>query len=142
MLITIIFIASIVIWFLKSFSFSLNLVADSSQSILAAISGIIAPVFSPWGCGDWRIVTSLIPEFMAKEGMASSLEILFGGTGISSVITPGAGAALLIFCLLYTPCVAAIAAIKRELGIKSALWVVFFQCALGWALASITYLIF
>ena len=111
---TVIFIASIIIWFLQTFDFRLNVVTDSKASILAVISGALAPVFAPLGFGDWRISTALIAGFMAKESVVSTLSVLFGNTAeLISLITPAAAAALLVFCLLYTPCVAAIAAIRR-----------------------------
>ena len=110
------------------------MVEDSGGSILAGISGLLVPLFKPLGLGDWRICTSLISGFMAKESVVSTLEVLFG-TGIGTVLSPVAAAALLTFSLLYTPCVAAIAAIKRELGMKWAVGVVIWQCAIAWAAA-------
>ncbi|MBQ6670356.1 MAG: ferrous iron transport protein B [Firmicutes bacterium] len=139
---SVILIASIVVWFLKSFDFRFDLVEDPGQSILAAIAGILAPVFRPLGLGSWQIVTSLISGFMAKESVVSVLEVLFGAQGgVSSVMSPLAAASLLAFSLLYTPCVAAIASIRRELGRKSALYVVIWQCAVAWAAALIVRLI-
>jgi ferrous iron transport protein B len=133
---TIIFLATIVIWFLQTFDLRLNIVADSQDSILAAIAGAIAPIFAPLGFGDWRISTSLITGFLAKESVVSTLSILFGGTeGLLAMLSPLAAASLLVFCLLYTPCVAAIASIKRELGMKWALCTVFGQCAAAWICA-------
>ncbi len=132
---TVIFIASVIVWFLQSFSFTLNLVSDSSMSILAAIAGLLAPLFAPLGFGDWRIVTSLMAGFMAKESVVSTLSVLVGEAGITAVITHGAALSLLAFCLLYTPCVAAIAAVKRELGGKWAATVVVGQCLIAWAVA-------
>ena len=133
---TVIFGATIVIWFLQSFDLHLNMVTDSQASILATVAGIIAPVFIPLGFGDWRISTALISGFMAKESVVSTLSILFGSTAaLTSVINTAGAAALLIFCLLYTPCVAAIASIKRELGGKWALGVVIFQCTVAWIAA-------
>ncbi|WP_288848777.1 ferrous iron transport protein B [uncultured Mitsuokella sp.] len=125
---SVIFIATIVIWFLQTFDFRLDMVADSSESMLASIAGVIAPVFAPLGFGDWRISTALISGFMAKESVVSTLGVLFGTSSISTVLTPLAAASLLAFCLLYTPCVAAITSVKRELGTKWAIWVVIFQC--------------
>ena len=110
--------------------------SDSRDSMLAVIAGFIAPIFMPLGFGDWRISTSLIAGFMAKESVVSTLSVLFGGTaGIVTAITPLAAASFLVFCLLYTPCVAAIASIKRELGGKWALGIVVWQCAVAWAAA-------
>lgn len=135
---TIILLATIVVWFLQSFDFRLNLVTDSSESIMAKISSLIAPIFRPIGLGDWRIVTSFISGFMAKESVVSTMEILFG-TGITVALTKQAAISMLVFSLLYTPCVAAIAAIKRELGAKWAITVVFFQCAIAWLFSLIFY---
>ena len=135
---TIILLATIVVWFLQSFDFRLNLVTDSSESIMAKISSLIAPIFRPIGLGDWRIVTSFISGFMAKESVVSTMEILFGG-GITAALTKQAAISMLVFSLLYTPCVAAIAAIKRELGAKWAITVVFFQCAIAWLFSLIVY---
>lgn len=135
---TVILLATIVVWFLQSFDFRLNLVTDSSESIMAKISSLIAPVFKPIGLGDWRIVTSFISGFMAKESVVSTMEILFGG-GITVALTKQAAISMLVFSLLYTPCVAAIAAIKRELGAKWAITVVFFQCAIAWLFSLIFY---
>ena len=135
---TIILLATIVVWFLQSFDFRLNLVTDSSESIMAKISSLIAPIFRPIGLGDWRIVTSFISGFMAKESVVSTMEILFG-TGITVALTKQAAISMLVFSLLYTPCVAAIAAIKRELGAKWAVTVVFFQCAIAWLFSLIVY---
>lgn len=139
---TVIFVATIIIWFLETFDFRLNLVTDSSTSILASIAGLIAPVFRPLGFGDWRISTSLIAGFMAKESVVSTLSVLFGGTeSMLSAITPLAAISLLVFCLLYTPCVAAVASIKRELGAKWAAGVVIGQCVIAWVCALIVRLI-
>ena len=139
---TVIFIATIVIWFLQTFDVHMNVVVDSQTSMLAAISGVIAPVFAPLGFGDWRISTALITGFMAKESVVSTLSVLFGTTsGLISVITPVAAASLLVFCLLYTPCVAAIASVKRELGGKWAAGVVVGQCVVAWLAAAVVMLI-
>ena len=133
---TVIFIASIIIWFLKTFDFGLNIVTDSKDSMLAVIAGFIAPLFVPLGFGNWRISTALIAGFMAKESVVSTLTVLFGGTErLLATLTPLDAASLLVFCLLYTPCVAAIASIKRELGGKWALGIVIWQCAIAWAAA-------
>ena len=134
--------AWLVIWFLHMFSTHMSMVTDSQDSILAAVSGIVAPVFSPMGFGDWRIVVALIAGFMAKESVVSTLGVLFKGKAVlTTVLTPVAAAALLVFCLLYTPCVAAIASVKRELGGKWASLVVFGQCAIAWVCALIVYLV-
>lgn len=137
---TVIFIATIVIWFLQNFDTSLNMVANSQESILASVSGLLAPIFLPLGFGDWRIVTALISGFMAKESVVSSLTVLFGSTAAlqSSLTAAGAGS-LLIFCLLYTPCVAAIASVKRELGAKWATTMVIGQCVLAWIVSFVIY---
>lgn len=133
---TVIFVASIVIWFLQSFDFRLNLV-DGQDSMLAAASGLIAPLFSPLGLGDWRIVTALVSGFLAKESVVSTLQVL----GVSSILTPLTAVPLLAFCLLYTPCIAAIAAVRRELGGRWALMMVLFQCAVAWVCALVAYLV-
>ena len=137
---SVILIATIVVWLLQSFDIHFNMVEDSGESILAGISGLLVPLFRPLGLGDWRICTSLISGFMAKESVVSTLEVLFGA-GIGTVLSPVAAAALLTFSLLYTPCVAAIAAIKRELGMKWAVGVVIWQCAIAWAAALIVKLV-
>lgn len=129
---TVIFMASIVVWFLQSFDFHLNLVKNSKDSMLAIIAGFISPIFSLLGFGDWRIVTSLIAGFIAKESVVSTLSILSGPEDILRILTPLSTIVLLIFCLLYTPCVAAIASIKRELGVKWALCIVVVQCVIAW----------
>lgn len=137
---TVIFVATIVIWFLQTFSLHLNVVENSQDSILAAVAGLIAPAFTLAGFGDWRISTALISGFMAKESVVSTLSILFGSTEeIVATITPVAALALLVFCLLYTPCVAAVTAVKRELGGKYALFVVVGQCLIAWVMAVLTY---
>ena len=139
---TVIFLATIVIWFLQTFGTHLNLVADSKDSILAVISGKLAPVFAPLGFDDWRISTALITGFMAKESVVSTLSVLFGSTeALLGVITPAAAASLLVFCLLYTPCVAAIASIRRELGSKWAAGVVIGQCVVAWLAAGVVQII-
>ncbi len=132
---TVIFIATIVIWFLQNFDYHLNLVADSKSSILALAAGALAPIFSPLGFGDWRISTALITGFMAKESVVSTLTILFGSQGLNTVLTPVSTLSLLTFCLLYTPCVAAVASVKRELGGKWAAGVVAGQCVVAWLCA-------
>ena len=133
---TIIFGATIVIWFLQTFGLHLNVVTDSRDSILAAAAGVIAPLFSPLGFGDWRVCTALISGFMAKESVVSTLSVLFGSTeNLSLLMTPLTAAAFLVFCLLYTPCVAAVSSVKRELGAKWALFVVIGQCLIAWLAA-------
>ena len=137
---TVIFLATIIVWFLTTFSLHLNMVIESKDSILAGIAGVIAPVFAPLGFGDWRISTALITGFIAKESVVSTLSILFGTTtALTSLISTKAAAALLVFCLLYTPCVAAIASIRRELGQKWAIGVVILQCAIAWVCAFAMY---
>ena len=136
---SVILIATIIVWFLKGFDLRLNLVSDSHQSILASVAGLLAPVMRPVGLGDWRIVTSLISGFMAKESVVSIMETLFG-SGISSLGTLTA-ASMLAFSLLYTPCVAAVAAIRRELGRRWSLGVVCWQCAVAWVAALLVRLI-
>ena len=139
---TVIFVATIVIWFLQTFNLQLQMVSDSQDSILAMISGVIAPIFAPLGFGDWRVSTALITGFMAKESVVSTLNILFAGTeGVLAALSVPAAAALLVFCLLYSPCVAAVASIKRELGGKWAAGVVVFQCAVAWVCALVVYVI-
>ena len=138
---SVILIATIVVWFLQSFDFRFNLVTDSHDSILATAAGVLVPLFKPLGLGDWRIVTSLISGFMAKESVVSVLEVLYGEGGVASVMSSLTAASLLVFSLLYTPCVAAIASIRRELGRHWALSVVLWQCAVAWAAALLTRLI-
>ena len=137
---TVIFVATIIIWFLQTFDLRFNIVAESKESILAIIAGYITPIFNPLGFGDWRISTALISGFMAKESVVSTLSILYGSTQslLMSLTTPAA-LSLLIFCLLYTPCIAAIAAIKRELNGKWALIVVFGQCLIAWLASFVVY---
>lgn len=135
---TVIFIATILIWFLQTFDLRLNVVTDSKDSILAMAAGVIAPVFAPLGFGDWRISTALITGFMAKESVVSTLSVLFGSTAnLLAAVTPLTAVCILVFSLLYTPCVAAIASVKRELGGKSAVIMVFGQCAIAWVCALI-----
>ena len=133
---SVILLATMVVWFLQSFDLHLNLVKDSSDSILAMAAGLLVPIFKPLGLGDWRICTALISGFMAKESVVSTLEVLFSGS-IASVLTPLAAASLLAFSLLYTPCVAAIASVKRELGGRWAIGVVVWQCVVAWIVALI-----
>lgn len=137
---TVIFVATIVIWFLQTFDLRFNIVTESKDSILAILAGYIAPIFNPLGFGDWRISTALISGFMAKESVVSTLSILYGSTqSLLMSLTTSAALSLLIFCLLYTPCIAAIAAIKRELNGKWALIVVFGQCLIAWLASFVVY---
>ena len=139
---TVIFVATIVIWFLQTFDFRINMVEDSHSSMLAAVAGIFAPALKMLGLGDWRISTALVTGFMAKESVVSTLSVLFGSTeSLTGAITPLAAASLLVFCLLYTPCVAAIASVKRELGGKWALGVAVGQCAIAYVAALAVYVI-
>ena len=137
---TVIMMATIVIWLLQNFDWHFNIVTDQRYSILATIAGVLAPVLSPAGLGDWRICTSLISGFMAKESVVSTFEILFG-TEVRTVLVPAQAAAMLVFSLLYTPCVAAVSSIRREMGGKWAATVVLWQCFVAWVAAVITYLI-
>lgn len=138
---SIIFLATVLIWFLQHFDFRLNMVSDAKESILALVSSVIAPIFAPLGFGDWRISTALISGFVAKESVVSTLSILTGSAGVTSLIDGLGAAALLAFCLLYTPCVAAIASIKRELGIKWAVGVVILQCSVAWCVAFLVHVV-
>ena len=137
---SVILVATIVVWFLQSFDFRFNMVADAQDSMLAAIAGVLAPVFRPVGLGDWRIVTALISGFMAKESVVATMNVLFAG-GVAAALSTLAAASMLVFSLLYTPCVAAVAAIRRELGSGWALYVVLCQCAIAWVAALIVRLI-
>ncbi len=139
---TVIFIATIVIWFLQTFDIHMNVVEDSQTSLLAAVSGVIAPIFAPLGFGDWRISTALITGFMAKESVVATLSVLFGSTeALLGLLTPVSAMGLLVFCLLYTPCVAAVASVKQELGGKWAVGVVIGQCVVAWIAALIVVLV-
>ncbi|WP_026519613.1 ferrous iron transport protein B [Butyrivibrio sp. FCS006] len=138
---SVILVATIVVWFLQSFDLRFNLVEDSSTSIMAALSSVLVPLFTPLGLGDWRVVTSLITGFIAKESVVSTMSILFDG-GVENALTAVTAATLLVFSLLYTPCVAAIAAIKRELGGLYALAVVLWQSAIAWLVAFILRFVF
>ena len=131
---SVILIATVVVWFLQSFDLQLNMVSDSADSILARISGILVPLFAPLGLGDWRICTALISGFIAKESVVSTLEVLFGGT-IGSILSPLSAGSLLVFSLLYTPCVAAVASVRRELGGKWAAGLALWQCLIAWVVA-------
>lgn len=137
---SVILVATVVVWFLQSFNLRLNMVTDSADSILAAVSSLLVPVFAPLGLGDWRICTALLSGFMAKESVVSTLGVLFGDS-IGSVLSPVSAASLLVFSLLYTPCVAAVASIRRELGGKWAVGVVFWQCAVAWIAAMLVRLV-
>ena len=138
---TVIFLATLAIWFLQSFSWHLQLVEDQAESILGSIASLVAPIFSPIGFGDWRIATSLVGGFLAKESVVSTLSVLTGGSmeTLQAMLTPAATLSLLVFCLLYTPCAAAIASIRRELGNRDALTVVIFQCLIAYAASFIIY---
>ena len=139
---TIIFVAAIIIWFLQTFDTRLNVVNDSKYSLLAMIGGLIAPLFTPLGFGDWKISTALITGFTAKESVVSTLTVLLGGDTslLPTLFTPFTAFVFLIFTLLYTPCIAAIACIKRELGSKrAAFFIVLMQCAIAWAVSFIIY---
>lgn len=131
---SIILVATIIVWFLQSFDAHLNMVQDSRESILALIANWISPLFAPLGLSDWRICTALISGFMAKETVVSTLQVLFG-ENITETLSPTSAATLLVFCLLYTPCIAAITAVRRELGKKYAVFIVFFQCITAWIIA-------
>ena len=137
---SVILIATVVIWFLQSFDFHMNMVASSEDSILAMISGLLAPLLKPIGLGDWKICTALISGFMAKESVVSTLEVLFGGS-VAAAMSSVSAASLLVFSLLYTPCVAAVAAVRRELGSKWAVGVVVWQCAVAWIAAFVVYIV-
>ncbi len=137
---SIILIATMVIWFLQTFNIRLQVVTDSQDSILALVSGFIAPVLRPLGMGDWRICTSLISGFIAKESVVATMQLLFGGN-VASIITPLTAACMLVFSLLYTPCVAAIASVRRELGGRWAVYVVVEQCVIAWIAAVFVHLI-
>ena len=139
---TVIFVATIIIWFLQSFDLRLSLTADPQQSILAWLASGIAPLFAPLGFADWRVSTALITGFMAKESVVSTLTILYGSSAaFAAALSPAAAAPLLVFCLLYTPCIAAVASVKRELGGKWAFIMVANQCIVAWLAAFGTRLI-
>lgn len=138
---SVILIATIVVWFLQSFDFRFNIVSNAHDSMLAAIAGLLVPVMHPAGLGDWRIVTSLVSGFMAKESVVGMMEVLFKTSGLTQTVSGLTAACLLVFSLLYTPCVAAIAAVKRELGGKWALSVVLWQCGIAWVAAALVHLI-
>ena len=134
---TVIFLAAIVIWFLRTFDFHLNMVTPDSQdsSILAQVSSLVAPIFTPLGFGDWRVVSALVSGLLAKEVVVVSLEGLLSGVSLTSLFSAGTAYALLVFCLLYTPCMAAMATIRRELGTRWMLFVMGFQCVTAWIAA-------
>lgn len=137
---SVIFIATIVIWFFQTFDFRLQLVENSQDSILASLAGVIAPVFAPLGLGDWKIVTALISGFMAKESVVSTLTVLFGSqAGLATVLTAASTCSLLIFCLLYTPCVATVATVRHEMGGRYAFVMVIWQCTVAWICAFVAY---
>ena len=140
---TIIFVASIVIWFLQTFDARLNVVENSADSLLALIGSLIAPVFKPLGFGDWRVSTALITGFVAKESVVATLTVLLSGaeSSLGLLFTPFTAYVFLVFTLLYTPCVAAIAAVKREMGAKWVPSVIFVQCAIAWICAFMVKLI-
>ena len=140
---TVIFLATIIIWFLQSFDTRLNVVSDSAESLLALIGQFIAPVFAPLGFADWRCATALISGFIAKESVVSTLEVLLGGTAIAALFTTRSAVSFLVFTLLYTPCIAAVATIRRELGSAlKTLGVVVLQCSVAWLAALAAYTVF
>ena len=138
---TVILFATIIVWFLQNFDFSFNLVADKQDSMLATIAGYIEPVMTPAGLGDWRLITSLVSGFMAKESVVSSMQVLFPGGDIAASISGITATCMLVFSLLYAPCVAAVAAIRRELGRWWALYVIFGQCFIAWLAATVVHAI-
>ncbi len=138
---SIILIATVIVWFLKTFDLGFNLAADPSESILAAIANLFVPIMAPLGLGDWRICTSLISGFMAKESVVSVMGVLYTGAGVSAAMTASTAGAFLVFSLLYTPCVAAIASIRREMGGKWAVAVIVWQCAVAWGVTAVFRLI-
>ena len=137
---SVILIATVIVWLLQSFDFRFSLVTDQQDSILAAIASVLAPLMKPVGLGDWRICTALISGFMAKESVVSTLGILFGKS-VTTALSAASAASLLVFSLLYTPCVAAIASIRREMGPKWAFIVIIWQCFIAWLAALVTYMI-
>ena len=140
---TVIFLASIAVWFLQTFDFHLQMVTEgeASRSMLAQMSSLVAPLFEPLGCGDWRIVTALVCGLLAKEVVVSTLSTLFAGVAMTSVLSPGVAFTLLVFCLLYTPCIAAMATIRRELGTRWMLSIMVGQCVIAWIVAFLVHLI-
>ena len=139
---SVIFIGTIVVWFLQNFNFSMNMVSDPQSSMLAALAGFLAPLFIPLGFGNWQMVTALISGFLAKESVVSMMAVVYGGTAaIRSAITPLAAFTFMVFCLLYTPCIAAVATIRKEQGRGSAILMVIFQCVVAWLIAWAVHLI-
>jgi ferrous iron transport protein B len=139
---TVIFLGTIIIWFLRTFDFGLNMVSDPEQSMLAYAAGLLVPLFKPLGLGDWRISTALISGFLAKESVVSTLTVLYGSqAGLAAAMSGLTAVTLLVFCLLYTPCIAAIAAVRRESGAKWAAGMVILQCAVAWVCALIVRII-
>lgn len=139
---TFIFIGTIVVWFFQSFDFSMNMVSDSSKSMLASLAGLLAPLFAPMHLDDWRIVTSIISGFLAKESIVSMTSVLYGGKEIlKQSMTTLQAASFLTFCLFYTPCIGAVASIQREQGRRYALAIVIFQCLVAWVLSLVVYLV-
>lgn len=137
---TVIFVGTIIVWFLQSFDVTLNMVEDSKDSILALLGGWIAPLFSPLGFGDWKMSTALICGFMAKESVVATLSVLYGSVAsLETALTPMAAFSFLIFCLLYTPCIATIASVRRENGTRWALEMVAFQCVVAWIVSFIVW---
>ena len=139
---SVIFIGTIVVWFLQNFNFSMNMVSDPQSSMLAALAGFLAPLFIPLGFGNWQMVTALISGFLAKESVVSMMAVVYGGTAaVRSAITPLAAFTFMVFCLLYTPCIAAVATIRKEQGRGSAILMVIFQCVVAWLVAWAVHLI-
>ena len=138
---TVIFVATIIIWFLQNFSFGLTIATNQEESILAIVANKIAPIFKPCGFGNWRVVVALVSGFLAKESVVSTLQVLLPGGAITSLLTNASALSLLVFCLLYVPCIATISSIKQELGNKYAIFVIVFQCVLAWILSFIVYTI-
>ena len=139
---SVIFIGTIVVWFLQNFNFSMNMVSDPQSSMLAALAGFLAPLFIPLGFGNWQMVTALISGFLAKESVVSMMAVVYGGTAaVRSAITPLAAFTFMVFCLLYTPCIAAVATIRKEQGRGAAILMVIFQCIVAWLVAWAVHLI-
>ena len=139
---SVIFIGTIVVWFLQNFNFSMNMVSDPQSSMLAALAGFLAPLFIPLGFGNWQMVTALISGFLAKESVVSMMAVVYGGTAaVRSAITPLAAFTFMVFCLLYTPCIAAVATIRKEQGRGAAILMVIFQCVVAWLIAWAVHLI-
>jgi ferrous iron transport protein B len=132
---SVIFVATIIVWFLQTFDVRLNVVADASQSMLALLGGLMAPIFSPLGFGSWQASTALVTGFVAKESVVSTLTVLAGAGGLAGLFSPFSAWVFLVFTLLYTPCVAAVTAVRNELGSRYAVWVVLMQCGVAWVVA-------